>query len=33
MRLKQIAWFVGLCIAGVATLSVFAFIIRWGLGL
>ena len=33
MRLKQIAWFVALWLAGVAALGVFAFIIRWSLGL
>lgn len=33
MTLKQIVWFITLWLAGVAALGVFAFIIRWGLGL
>lgn len=33
MTLKQIVWFVALWLAGVATLGVFAWIIRWSLGL
>lgn len=30
---KRLAWFVGLWLAGVAVLGVFAWIIRWSLGL
>ena len=33
MKARQIVWFIGLWLAGVAALGVFAFIIRWSLGL
>ena len=33
MTIRQIVWFVGLWMAGVAVLGVFAWIIRWSLGL
>lgn len=33
MTLKQIAWFIGLWVGGVAVLGVIALIIRWSLGL
>ena len=33
ITIKRLVWFFSLWLAGVTVLSIFAFIIRWGLGL